>query len=161
MCVCVCMHMKLAIVRVNGSLILIFLQLTKYNQGKLADLGFCKPGAMMSYTLVGTPIHMAPEMFVGQYDTSLDVYAFGILFWYLCSNSNRLPTNYDACRNKEMLWKQVKDGLRPERLSRFDKDCWELMQRCWSGLPAQRPLVGEVVMSLEKIITRVKTQEKK
>ena len=32
-------------------------------------------------SIVGTPIHMAPELFTGQYDSSVDVYAFGILFW--------------------------------------------------------------------------------
>jgi len=36
----------------------------------------------MSGSIVGTPIHMAPELFSGQYDSSVDVYAFGILFWY-------------------------------------------------------------------------------
>ena len=32
---------------------------------------------MMSGSIVGTPIHMAPELFSGYYDNSVDVYAFG------------------------------------------------------------------------------------
>ena len=36
----------------------------------------------MTHSIVGTPIHMAPELFSGKYDQSVDVYALGILFWY-------------------------------------------------------------------------------
>ena len=44
---------------------------------------------MISGSIVGTPIHMAPELFSGRYDQSVDVYAFGILFWYICAGSVR------------------------------------------------------------------------
>ena len=45
----------------------------------------------MTCTIVGTPIHMAPELFGGSYDHSVDIYAFGILFWYICANDTKLP----------------------------------------------------------------------
>lgn len=131
------------------------LQLNAHNRGTLTDLGFCKPEAMMTCTIVGTPIHMAPELFGGSYDNSVDIYAFGILFWYICANDTKLPGAFDACQNKEQLWTSVRKGLRPERLPRFDTDCWELMCACWHGESMQRPLVGDVTLRLHLIMKRI------
>lgn len=123
-------------------------QLDKQNRAKITDLGFCKPEAMMSGSIVGTPIHMAPELFTGtlipswlldqtpplcvnssvflffflmflfhchcfltgKYDNSVDVYAFGILFWYLCTGSVKLPEAFEKCSSKDQLWNNVKKG---------------------------------------------------
>ena len=53
---------------------------------------------------------MAPELFSGRYDSSVDVYAFGILFWYICAGNVRLPQNFELCANKDQLWNNVKRG---------------------------------------------------
>ena len=132
-----------------------YLQLDGSNRGTLTDLGFCKPEAMMTCTIVGTPIHMAPELFGGSYDNSVDIYAFGILFWYICANDTKLPGAFDACQNKEQLWTSVRKGLRPEKLPRFDADCWELMGACWHGEKTKRPLIGDVALRLHLIMERV------
>ena len=84
--------------------------LDKKNRAKITDLGFCKPEAMMSGSIVGTPIHMAPELFTGKYDNSVDVYAFGILFWYICAGHVRLPYIFEQCQNKDQLWNCVRKG---------------------------------------------------
>ncbi|XP_016421700.1 dual serine/threonine and tyrosine protein kinase-like [Sinocyclocheilus rhinocerous] len=129
--------------------------LDKQNRAKITDLGFCKPEAMMSGSIVGTPIHMAPELFTGKYDNSVDVYAFGILFWYLCSGSVKLPEAFEKCSSKDQLWTNVKKGSRPERLPTFDEECWQLMEACWNGDPSQRPLMGIVQPSLQSIMDRL------
>ncbi|XP_073700154.1 dual serine/threonine and tyrosine protein kinase [Garra rufa] len=129
--------------------------LDKQNRAKITDLGFCKPEAMMSGSIVGTPIHMAPELFTGKYDNSVDVYAFGILFWYLCSGSIKLPEAFEKCSSKDQLWTNVKKGSRPERLPTFDEECWQLMEACWNGDPSQRPLLGIVQPSLQSIMDRL------
>jgi len=129
------------------------------HRGKLTDLGFCKPGAMISGSIVGTPIHMAPELFSGRYDHSVDVYAFGILFWYICAGSVRLPSAYEQCASKDQLWNSVRKGVRPERLAHFDDECWNLMEQCWSGDPPARPLLGDIQPRLRSIKDRVEIRD--
>ncbi|XP_017890360.1 dual serine/threonine and tyrosine protein kinase-like isoform X2 [Ceratina calcarata] len=121
------------------------------NRAKLTDLGFCITEAMMSGSIVGTPVHMAPELLSGHYDSSVDVYAFGILFWYICAGHVKLPYAFEQFHNKEQLWTSVKKGIRPERLPSFDDECWRLMEQCWSGEPFKRPLLGAILAVLESI----------
>ncbi|XP_064632295.1 dual serine/threonine and tyrosine protein kinase-like isoform X2 [Lineus longissimus] len=130
--------------------------LDKRNRGKITDLGFCKPEAMMSGSIVGTPIHMAPELFTGRYDNSVDVYAFGILFWYICAGHVRLPYAFEQCTSKDMLWTSVKRGVRPEKLPHFDDECWRLMQQCWQGEHHRRPHLGYVEPKIKKILGKAK-----
>lgn len=134
------------------------LQLDSKNRGKITDLGFCKPEAMMSGSIVGTPIHMAPELFSGRYDNSVDVYAFGVLFWYICAGTVRLPLAFEQCASKDHLWSAVRRGVRPERLANFEDQCWELMEACWNGDPSGRPLLGNIQPRLIDIIRRVESR---
>lgn len=128
---------------------------------------------MMSGSIVGTPVHMAPELLSGRYDSSVDVYAFGILFWYICAGQVRLPTHFDQFQNKEQLWNNVRRGCipsmhyfkirmlvslgtRPECLPHFDEACWNLMEQCWAAEPSERPLLGYVQPQLEVIYNKAK-----
>lgn len=47
---------------------------------------------------------------LGKYDNSVDVYAFGILFWYICSGSVKLPEAFERCASKDHLWNNVRRG---------------------------------------------------
>lgn len=80
------------------------------NRAKLTDFGFCITEVMMLGSIVGTPVHMAPELLSGHYDSSVDVYAFGILFWYICAGHVRLPYAFEQFHNKELLWTSVRKG---------------------------------------------------
>lgn len=128
--------------------------LDENNRAKITDLGFCKPEAMMSGSVVGTPIHMSPELFSGRYDNSVDVYAFGILFWYICAGHVRLPHIFEQCQTRDQLWSCVRRGVRPERLAQFDNECWQLMVQCWDGDRTKRPLLGDVEIRLRQIYSR-------
>ncbi|CAH1153536.1 unnamed protein product [Phaedon cochleariae] len=128
------------------------------DRAKLTDFGFCIPEAMMSGSIVGTPVHMAPELLSGRYDSKVDVYAFGILFWYICAGQVRLPTHFDQFQNKEQLWNSVRRGMRPECLPNFEVACWNLMEQCWAADPTERPLLGHVQPQLEEIYNSVKNK---
>lgn len=128
--------------------------LNSNNRAKITDLGFCKPEAMMSGSVVGTPIHMSPELFSGRYDNSVDVYAFGILFWYICAGHVRLPHIFEQCQTRDQLWNCVRRGVRPERLPQFDNECWQLMVACWEGDRSKRPHLGDVEIQLRQIHAR-------
>lgn len=128
-----------------------FFKLNENNRAKITDLGFCKPEAMISGSIVGTPIHMCPEMFNSKYDNSVDIYAFGVLFWYVCAGSVSLPKNFESCGTKDDLWSIVRRGVRPERLQIFNENCWNLMEICWNQDPIKRPHIGEVFEKLKEI----------
>ncbi|CAK1546585.1 unnamed protein product [Leptosia nina] len=129
------------------------------NRAALSDLGFCAAGALVSGSLVGTPVHMAPELLGGRYHSAVDVYAFGILFWYLCAGNIRLPSAFETFQNKEQLWSKVKRGLRPERLPQFSDACWEIMELCWATEPSQRALLGDIQPKIEAILCQALSED--
>uniref|UniRef100_A0A668SRQ4 Dual serine/threonine and tyrosine protein kinase n=1 Tax=Oreochromis aureus TaxID=47969 RepID=A0A668SRQ4_OREAU len=139
--------------------------LDKQNRAKITDLGFCKPEAMMSGSIYIKKkkkekketffVSVVARLPTGKYDNSVDVYAFGILFWYLCTGSVKLPEAFEKCSSKDQLWTNVKKGSRPERVPTFDEECWQLMEACWNGDPSQRPLLGIVEPSLQSIMKRL------
>lgn len=45
-------------------------------------------------------------------------------------------------------------GLRPERLKKFDADCWALMEQCWHVEPEKRPWPGEVEPTIHAVMER-------
>lgn len=53
---------------------------------------------------------MAPEIIDRKCCYSVDVYAFGVLLWYLCAGRVCLPTNFEKFSDKSDLWSNVKMG---------------------------------------------------
>jgi len=103
---------------------------------------------------VGTPIAMAPEMMLQQYDKSVDVYAFGILMWRVCEGQGNHPKNIFLFPVPLiMLAVNAKKQSKPERLESFHPACWSLMEKCWSTNPDERPSFDEIVNDLRDILT--------
>ncbi|XP_070553783.1 dual serine/threonine and tyrosine protein kinase-like [Ptychodera flava] len=122
------------------------------NHVKIADLGLCKAEAMMNASIVGTPLHMPPEVSLGvRYDKSVDVYAFGILLWFIHDGTGRLPQNLiiGLLMCPPMMSAL---GFRPERLSHFNEKLWSLMEECWQPDHAKRPSFDIITKDLQSII---------
>ena len=129
------------------------MQLDETNRAKLTDLGLCKPEGLMTGSLVGTPPSMAPEMILHKYDKSVDVYAFGLLLWRVCEGKGNQPENvHKHFHPLVMLFMNAVDNKTPERLEGFPDSCWELMEKCWSAKPEDRPTFDVVVKDLKKIL---------
>ena len=128
------------------------------NNAKL-DLGLCKPEGLTCYSLVGTPINMAPEMMKQQYDKSIDVYAFGMLLWRVCEGQGNQPQNINRhSQALAMLVMNAVDNKTPERLDVFPEQCWQLMERCWNQDPEARPSFDSVVRDLEAFLAEMTDQ---
>lgn len=68
-----------------------------------------------SDAVASLPAHyLSPFLAAGKYDNSVDVYAFGILFWYICSGSVKLPEAFERCASKDHLWNNVRRGKHHE-----------------------------------------------
>ena len=106
-------------------------------------------------THVGTPLYMAPELLVKDrdYDTKIDVYSYGILLWETCACS----TNWYAAFSDNpgpgcaILFRQVREGLRPPINAKFDPVLARLMKACWESDPADRPPFDKIHKTLAEI----------
>ena len=128
-------------------------QLDKAGNVKLSDFGLCKPPGLSDKTFVGTPVHMAPEIIKQlPYSESVDVFAFGILLWYICEGEGNHPKYVMGHTAIQGLLVETAIGRRPERLSQISDSCWELMNKCWMDEPICRPSIGSVIDELQSII---------
>ena len=98
----------------------------------------------------GSLRYMAPEVALGKpYDTRVDSYSFGILFWQLCS----LTTPYSGYTCKMHADYVVKQGYRPQPDLTWQYSWTELMEDCWANDIFDRPNFDYIVSSLENEIT--------
>ncbi|KAF8819015.1 protein kinase G AGC kinase family member PKG, partial [Cardiosporidium cionae] len=103
---------------------------------KLIDFGCAKKMHGRSYTLVGTPHYMAPEIILGKgYTLTADTWAFGVcLFEFMCGP---LPFGNDAEDQLE-IFRDILTGklIFPHYVS--DQDAINLMKRLLCRLPEVR-----------------------
>jgi serine/threonine protein kinase len=122
----------------------------------VTDVGLCRPltSSAALQGIYGVIPYMAPELLKGEsFSKASDVYALGIFMWEL---SAREPA-FNYCAHNMNLMLQICNGLRP-RLIENTPPCWvRLMQRCWDGVPSERPTAAEIydtVQGWKQILTR-------
>ena len=125
---------------------------------KVCDFGLskCFPesfSSSMKLTIsgqFGTPLYMAPELFRDEniYDSSIDVYAFSMIAYEIVSGEKPFKG-----ANIFTLAEKVKNGIRPERVDGITQKMWDLLCKCWSMNPEERPTFEYIFNELSKDIT--------
>ncbi|KAG2494281.1 hypothetical protein HYH03_007634 [Edaphochlamys debaryana] len=102
---------------------------------------------------LGTVTHMAPELFLegSSLDSSIDVYAFGIVMWELYTGLAPYA-EHAASGFQDVPYKVVRDGLRPRFPTDAPLSFKALAQECWATGPPQRPTAAALVTRLQLLM---------
>lgn len=102
-------------------------------------------------------IYLAPEILQGNddYDESTDVYAFAMIAYQIITE--KVPFN--EINDSSSLKNKIINGDRPEFLESVPQEMQNLLSRCWSDIPEERPkfkeifsiLSGDMKYSFEKV----------
>ncbi|KAK7479642.1 hypothetical protein BaRGS_00029108 [Batillaria attramentaria] len=91
----------------------------------------------------GSAAWMAPEVFEGSnYSEKCDVFSWGIILWEVFTRYK--PFDEIGGPAFRIMW-AVHNGKRPPLIQGLPKPLELLMTKCWSGNPAERPAMAEIV----------------
>lgn len=94
----------------------------------------------------GTILYLSPEIIKSNnYTKSGDVYAFGIIVYEIMTN--QIP--YNGFNEVNIIF-NVADGLRPKIEVPIPKAYRNLIEKCWSQNPNDRPTFNDIVDELKK-----------
>jgi len=126
---------------------------------KLSDFGTTRDvdqsrTALLQTRKVGTPLFMAPEQLrLKKYDKSVDVYSFSFVMY--TAFAGRYPFQ-DSSGDIHFNEAAVARGVRPEIPESWPAELVELMKKCWSGIPSERPSFEVIRGILEKYFEKLK-----
>ncbi len=94
-------------------------------------------------------MYMSPEILSKKpYDTKSDVYSFGVMLWILYCQKEP----YQHIEHSWDIAQFIVDGNREKIPKDCPSDFAQLIERCWSQDPEQRPDFQTIVERLEKIV---------
>ncbi|KAK8853710.1 hypothetical protein M9Y10_016253 [Tritrichomonas musculus] len=98
---------------------------------------------------IGTPLYMAPELLRDEerYGPSVDVYAFSIMAYEIISGHQAYFERIGKETSFKLLIK-IMNGERPTRTAGFTDKMWNLLEKCWSDRPEERPSFNEIFNEL-------------
>jgi serine/threonine protein kinase len=116
---------------------------------KIADFGLSREEdvnvTMTHHT--GTPLYMAPKVFVGErYSNKADIFSFGILLYEIVTGQKPLH----GCGDSQFqLFSKISHGDREKIPDTVEPFTAGLIRRCWDGNPHRRPAFVEIFYELQ------------
>ncbi|KAK8880769.1 hypothetical protein M9Y10_003457 [Tritrichomonas musculus] len=109
---------------------------------KIGDFGLAKEIKDDTTTaFVGTPLFISPEIINdAQYTKAGDVYAYAMLVYSLLT----LKDPFDE-KNQFTIFKKVSKGYRPLFPDNVPECYQNLLRKCWSHLPEERPTFEDII----------------
>ncbi|RIA99711.1 kinase-like domain-containing protein, partial [Glomus cerebriforme] len=105
----------------------------------IGDLGLCTPKIQKhdsTSSLYGVLPYVAPEILKGnQFTMASDIYAFGMIMYELATTLSP----YHDYSSDEHLLHDICNGIRPKIFEGIPNCFIELMTKCWSQNPEERP----------------------
>jgi serine/threonine protein kinase len=102
---------------------------------------------------IGTPLHMAPEMWVDEsegYNQEVDVYAYAVLVYSMFTQEPEAMLDDGKGRATKVsdLMPRTAAGARFRRVDKMSDAYWDLVTSCWKKEPIQRPTFTDILDSL-------------
>lgn len=120
---------------------------------KIGDWGSARAQLSGSRTMthgVGTACWLAPEVIKhARCSQSSDVYSFGIILWEIATREEV----YQDLEGMQIIAQVANDGLRPPVPE--DSPFADLMVRCWSETPEDRPSFREILSDLNTLLSEL------
>jgi serine/threonine protein kinase len=112
---------------------------------RIADFGFSRfvsvEEALKMTAEIGSPLYMAPELYTDEpYNTPVDVYAYAMLLFQLCTG--RLP--FPGVRPGE-LNRKIMSGKRPNIPESVSAPFAALITACWAHNQLERPTFAQII----------------
>lgn len=120
--------------------------ISDFGLSKFYDAGHSKSQSK----ICGTPIYMAPEVINGSaYDGKADVYSFGIIMYQVITDCTPYPV-FESGKMPEWKFHQkvVEENYRPEFTVSIKRSLQNLIERCWTYEPRNRPTFEEIFHKL-------------
>lgn len=120
-----------------------------FGLSKCFSVNFSKSLKLKMTGQIGTPLYMAPELLRDDenYGPSIDVYAFAILAYEIASGHEAYFERIEKESSFKLILKII-NGERPIRTKGITDKMWNLLVKCWSDKPEERPSFDEIFNEL-------------
>lgn len=118
---------------------------------KICDFGTACLARTHMTSNQGSVMWMAPEVFSSQqYTEKCDVFSWAITFWEVLARQK--PVNDRDISPFAVMWSVVSYQARPNLLNSCPQFIEDLIVKCWSHEPSDRPSMHQVARLMDKII---------